>query len=218
MSGWRRAATQPQGIWAPDEPSLYSPEVVLIARPPSGSTAAAHRERKADATVTFLIAAVGAVLAAIVETSVFPELQVAGVSPDLVLVLTIVSGMLLGVEDGLVWAFLGGFMLDMLTPGNRAAGSTALALLVVTGLALLIARVSSPPRIATVVIVVFALTFLYLALLLVLLALTSGVALVSVPIASLALHAVMNAVLAGFAAWTVKVLYVRFGPAERTDW
>jgi rod shape-determining protein MreD len=168
--------------------------------------------------MTVPIAAVGAVIAAIVETSVLPELQVAGVNPDLVLVLTLVSAMLLEVEDGLIWAFLGGFMLDMLTPGNRAAGSTTLTLLIVTGVALLIARVSNPPRILTVVIAVFALTFLYQALLLVLLALTSGASLVSVPVASLALRGVLNAVLAAAVALGVRALYLRFGPAERTDW
>jgi rod shape-determining protein MreD len=168
--------------------------------------------------MTILLAGVGAVIAAIVETSVLPELQVAGVSPDLVLVLTLVSAMLLGVEDGLIWAFLGGFVLDILTPGNRAAGSSSLTLLIVTGLALLVARVIGPARVLTVVIAVFVLTFVYEALLLAVLALTSGVGLAPVPVGSFLPRAVLNGALACAAAWGVRALSLRFGATERADW
>jgi rod shape-determining protein MreD len=163
------------------------------------------------------IAALGAVLAAILQTSVLPELGPPGVQPNLVLVFAIVSGMVLGFEEGLVWAFLGGLMLDMLLP-DRPIGSTTLALLIVTGLALLIARVTDPPRIIVIVITVFALSFLYEALFLVILAVTANVALVSVPFQSLAIIATLNAVLAAIVARGMRSLLLRFGPAERIDW
>ena len=168
--------------------------------------------------MSYLIAAVGAVLAALVETSVFPEIRVAGVNPDLVLVFTIVAGMFVGVEEGLVWAFLGGLMLDLLTPGNRPIGVGALDLLFVAGLVLLIARVTQPPRVLTVVVCAFALTFLYQALLEVLLAATANVGLVTMEPTSLAIDASLNAILAAAIAWVTRGLYLRFGPAERTDW
>jgi uncharacterized integral membrane protein len=47
---------------------------------------------------------------------------------------------------------------------------------------------------------------------------TSGVGLVAVPVGLLVLRAVLNGVLAAAAAWGVRALYLRFGPAERTDW
>ena len=60
----------------------------------------------------------------------------------------IAGAMVLGFEEGMVWAFVGGLMLDMLLP-ERPIGSTTLALLIVSGLALLIARVTDPPRLSS---------------------------------------------------------------------
>jgi rod shape-determining protein MreD len=167
--------------------------------------------------MTFLVAGVGAIIAAIIETSVLPEAQVAGVSPDLVLVLTLVSAMLLGVEEGLIWAFVGGFMLDMLAPGERAAGSTPLTLLIMAGIALLVARVSGPPRILVVGLVAVVLTFAYEVLLLVVLALTSGVGLGALPFGSIAPLALLDGVLACAAAWVIRALSLRFG-SEKLHW
>ena len=85
--------------------------------------------------MTLPLAAVGALVAALLETSVLPELQIGGTKPDLVLVLAIVATMIMGVEDGLVWAFLGGLMLDVLVPG-RPLVATTFVLLLVVGLAI----------------------------------------------------------------------------------
>jgi rod shape-determining protein MreD len=164
--------------------------------------------------MTFLLAGAGAIIAAILETSVLPELQVAGVTPDLVLVLTLVSAMLLGVEEGLIWAVVGGFMLDMLAPGERAAGSTPLTLLIVTGAALLVARASGPPRILVVGGVAVVLTFAYEVLLLFVLALTAGVGLGAIPFGTIAPLAVLDGVLACGVAWAVRALSLRFGSGK----
>lgn len=78
-----------------------------------------------------LVAAVGAVAAALMETSVAPHLGVGGAHPHLVLVLGVVWTVAAGVESGLVWAFTGGLALDILA--QRPLGSSAFALLVCTG-------------------------------------------------------------------------------------
>ena len=64
--------------------------------------------------MSLLIAAVGATIAAILETSVLTQLLVAGVKPDLVLATTIAVAVVLGFEQGLTWAVVGGLLLDLL--------------------------------------------------------------------------------------------------------
>ena len=163
--------------------------------------------------MSFLIAAVGAVLASLLETSVLPELH-AGL--DLDLVFAVLSAMLLSVEEGLTWAFLGGLTLDLLTPGGRALGSTTLCLLLATGGGLLIARITQPPRLLTVVVSVLALTFAYHALSAVVLAATSGVSLSGFSFTATAITAVLNALLAAIAGRLIRALSVRFTPAEHS--
>ena len=163
--------------------------------------------------MSLLIAAVGAVLASLLETSVLPELHA---SLDLVLVFALVSAMLLSVEEGLTWAFLGGLTLDLLTPGGRALGSTTLCLLLATGGGLLIARITQPPRVLTVVVTVLALTFLYHALLAVVLAATEGVGLGGFSFTATAVSALLNALLAAICGRLIRALSGRFTPAEHT--
>lgn len=152
-------------------------------------------------------------LASLLETSVLPELHA---SIDLVLVFALVSGMLLSIEQGLVWAFLGGITLDLLTPGGRALGSTTLCLLLATGGGLLIARITQPSRVLTVVITVVALTFLYHALLAVLLAATTGVSISGFSFAATAISAVLNGVLAAMVGRLLRAISSRFSPAEHS--
>jgi rod shape-determining protein MreD len=166
--------------------------------------------------LTLPFAALGALIAALVETSVLPELQVLGTKADLVLVLAIVATILMGVEDGLVWAFLGGLMLDMLTPA-RPLGATTLALLIVVGLAIIGTRVLGPGRIRAVV-AAFALTWLFHLLLLAVLMLTEGITIRTFEPRIVLAAAVMNAVIAVPAALAFGALGRRFGAAERADW
>jgi rod shape-determining protein MreD len=163
--------------------------------------------------MSLFVAAIGAVLASLLETSVLTELNV---GLDLVLVLAITSGLLIGADAGLAWAFIGGLSLDVLAPGDHALGATVLSLLLVTGSAFAIGRLIEPPRLAAVVFVVFALTFAFHALFAVVLAATSGVSLSGFSLASTALSAVLNAVLALVAGRLIRVVADRLEPAERT--
>jgi rod shape-determining protein MreD len=167
--------------------------------------------------MSLLIAAVGAILAAVVESSVFTQLPIGGVKPDLLFALTMAVAMVMGFEDGMVMAFTGGLMLDLLLP-ERPVGSTILTLLVVTGLALLVARATEPPRLMVIAITTFALSFVYQALLLLLLALTAGIAIGAWPLTSFAFIGLLNALVATVAAWVMRAVLLRFGPSERVDW
>jgi rod shape-determining protein MreD len=164
-----------------------------------------------------LSAAVGAIVAAILEVSVLSQLQLGGVTPELVLAMGIAVAMVAGFEAGMIWAFLGGVMLDMLLP-ERPLGATTLVLLIATGLALLVARVTEPPRIIVIAATAFVLSFMYQAVLLALLAVTAGISMPSLQPAQLSVSAILAAAIAGATAWVARSLTLRFGTSERSDW
>ncbi len=161
------------------------------------------------------LAAVGAVVAALLETSVVPGLTSVG-KPDLVFVFTIVATMMIGVEDGLTWAFLGGLMIDFLLPG-RQLGTSALALLLMAGAATVVARILPQRRVLVTVLTVFALSWVYQALTVFLLAATSGTP-ASLTLAQLAPSAIADVVVAIPAAIFARALWQRYGAHERIEW
>jgi rod shape-determining protein MreD len=167
--------------------------------------------------MSLLIAALAAILAAIIESSVFTQLLIGGVKPDLVVAVGIAMAMVLGFAHGMVWAVVGGLMLDLLLP-ERAVGSTTLAALLVIGAALLFARLSDRPRLSIIGLSAFILTFLYQAVLMLLLAVTTGTALQSVTVVSYAVIALMNAAIAVVAAMAVRGLAERIGREGRVAW
>jgi rod shape-determining protein MreD len=88
--------------------------------------------------MTLLLAAVGAVVTALIELTVVPYLRVGTAQPHPVLVLAVIVTIALGLEAGLVWAFVGGLALDVLA--QRPLGSTAFTLLICVGGAWVLAR------------------------------------------------------------------------------
>jgi rod shape-determining protein MreD len=166
--------------------------------------------------VSLPLAAVGAVLAALLETSVFSELRPFGVKPDVVLVFAIVSAMVVGVEEGLIWAFLGGLMLDMLSV-ERPVGSTTLALLLVTGMAIVAARFLPQARVIIPTLTVFALAWVYQAVGFALLSATTGVTVLPEPWQILPV-ALVDAGLAFAVALVARSLWLRYGQHDRLEW
>jgi rod shape-determining protein MreD len=81
--------------------------------------------------MTLLLAAVGATVMALLELTVGPYLRIGTAEPHLVLVFGIIVTVAIGLEAGLVWAFVGGLVLDVLV--QRPLGSTAFALLLCVG-------------------------------------------------------------------------------------
>ena len=88
--------------------------------------------------MTLLLAAVGATVTALLELTVGPYLRVGTAQPHLVLVFGIVVTVGIGLEAGLVWAFVGGLIVDVLA--QRPLGSTAFALLLCVGFTAVLGR------------------------------------------------------------------------------
>lgn len=163
------------------------------------------------------LAAVGAVLAALLESSVLPELTIAGAKPDVVLVMAVVAAMLVGVEEGLTWAFLGGLMLDLIVP-ERPLGATTVTLVVMIGITIAAVHVAGQSRRLAAVVLVLVLTFVYHALLVVILAATTGLSVTATSVPVIVLSAALNTVLAFIVASLVRSYLMRYAPAERTEW
>jgi rod shape-determining protein MreD len=88
--------------------------------------------------MTLLLAAVGATVTALLELTAGPYLRIGTAQPHLVLVLGIAVTVAIDLEAGLVWAFVGGLVIDVLA--QRPLGSTAFALLLCMGAAAVAGR------------------------------------------------------------------------------
>jgi rod shape-determining protein MreD len=94
--------------------------------------------------MTLLFAAFGAIVAALLESTVIPYLQINGAQPHLVFVLAVIVTVVGGFDRGLVFAFVGGLLLDVLT--ERPLGISAFALLLSVGGVAVLSRVMSRAR------------------------------------------------------------------------
>jgi rod shape-determining protein MreD len=109
--------------------------------------------------MTMLVAAIAATVAAIVESTITPYLRVGDAQPHLVFVLAVVWTVAVGLDSGLVWAFVGGLALDTLE--QRPLGTTAFALLIAVGLTAAIARPLHRIRPIVAIIATAVLSLLY---------------------------------------------------------
>ena len=125
--------------------------------------------------MSLFVASIGATVTAIFELTIGPYLAVGNAQPHLVFILAIVCTVAVGLETGLVWAFVGGIALDVLA--QRPLGVSSFALIVVVGLAASFARPFVRIRPLMVVPAVALLSLVYSMILFVLLgALGSSVA------------------------------------------
>lgn len=166
--------------------------------------------------MTLPFAALAAVIAALIETSVLSELPLAGATANLVLVCAVVATIVLGVEDGLVLGFIGGLLIDMLTP-ERPLGAATLAMLLTLGIAFLVARAVGPRRPVVSVGLVLILTAVFHILFVLIMVPMAGAPLAVDP-AVILIAAVLNAILALPIAALFGAIERRFGPGERVDW
>jgi len=67
-------------------------------------------------------------ITALLDSTVVPRLSIAGLHPDLTLVVVIAWSLLRGADEGVVWAFIGGLELDFLSGGVFGAHTIALLL------------------------------------------------------------------------------------------
>jgi cell shape-determining protein MreD len=166
--------------------------------------------------LTLPFAALAAVIAALIETSVLAELSLAGATVDLVLVCAVVATLVLGVEDGLILAFVGGLIVDMLIP-DRPLGAATLAMLLTLGVAFFVARTVGIGRRVVAIGLVLILTAIFHVLLALVLVLTANAPLAIDP-AVILIAAVLNAIVAIPIAAFFGAIERRFGATERVDW
>jgi rod shape-determining protein MreD len=166
--------------------------------------------------LTLPFAALAAFVAALLETSVFAELSVAGATADFVLVCAVVATIVLGVEDGLVLGFIGGLLVDMVV-ASRPMGAATLAMLLTLGIAFLAARALGPSTRLVAVGMVLILTAVFHALFVLVMVVTANARFAFDP-ALVLIAAVLNALLAIPVAALFGAIERRFGTAERTDW
>lgn len=166
--------------------------------------------------MTLLLAAVGATVTALLELSVGPYLRVASTQPHLVLVLGVVVTVAVGLEAGLVWAFLGGIVLDVLA--QRPLGSTSFALLLCVGGAYVIGRLVSSLRQVVPIPATFLLSLLYSMTLFVAFNALRATIPVADPVAAILPGAVYDAVLAALVGPLAISIHDRHAGEERVDW
>ena len=99
------------------------------------------------------LAAVGAVIAALLQLTIVPYLRIGNAQPELVLVFAVVATTAGSVEAGLISAFIGGLMIDALAP--RPLGLTAFVLVLSVGVTAVLGRVLDRLRYLVPVIAVF---------------------------------------------------------------
>jgi rod shape-determining protein MreD len=166
--------------------------------------------------LTIPFAALLALFAALIETTVLAEMPIAGATADLVLLVAIPATLMLGIEDGLASAFLGGLLIDMLVP-ERPLGAATLALLLVIGVAAAVARIAGPGRRWMAVALTVVLTPVMHVLLSIILVLTEGAPFALDPTVML-VAAFMNGLIAIPVTALFGALEHRFGATERVDW
>ena len=167
--------------------------------------------------MTLLLAAVGATGAALFELTVGPYLRIGGAQPHFVLVLGIVLTIAVGLEAGLVWAFVGGLALDVLAP-DRPLGSTSFALLLSVGGAFVLGRVFARVRPLAPVIAVPVLSLLYSLVLFVAFSALGSKIPVSDPIETVLPSVVYDTVLAILIGPLVVSIHDRRALQDRVDW
>lgn len=96
---------------------------------PAGNHGTENRRFKINPYVTLPLLT----CAAILQTTLLSQIDVLGAQPNLMLLLVVLWSLVRGVDEGLLWAFLGGLIVDVLSGGPMAG--TAIALLAAAYLA-----------------------------------------------------------------------------------
>jgi rod shape-determining protein MreD len=166
--------------------------------------------------MTLLLAAVGAVVTALLELTVGPYLRIGDATPNLVLVFGVVVTIAVGLEAGLVWAFVGGLALDVIA--QRPLGSSSFALLLCVGGASVLARSFARLRPITPIGAVFVLSIGYSMILFLAFGALGAPLPVSDPLATVLPSAIYDAVLAAIVGPLVIAVHDRRMDQERVDW
>jgi rod shape-determining protein MreD len=166
--------------------------------------------------MSLLLAAVGAIVAGLLELTIGSYLRVGDAQPHFVLVFGVIWTIAAGLDAALVWAFAGGLLLDVLAP--RPIGSSAFSLLIALSLAGLAARPLSRIRPLAPIPLVPVLSVVNSLLLLVTFgALQSPIAAPD-PVGSVIPSAVYDAIIAIVAGPLIVAIHDRATEQERITW
>jgi len=163
-----------------------------------------------------VLAAIGAIAAAVLELSLVPYVSIGTAHPHPVLVLTVIWTIVAGLEPGLVCAFLGGLLLDFLAP--RPLGSSVFALLITAGGAAALARSLVRVRPITPVVAVPMLSLVYSLVLVGVLGLLGTALAVPDPVGPLLPGVVYDGVLGLLVGPLAVSIRDRRVAEERVDW
>ncbi len=166
--------------------------------------------------MTLLLAAVGATVAALFEATVTPFLRVGDGQPHIVLVLGIVLTIAIGLDAGLVWAFVGGIAIDVLA--QRPLGSTPFALLLCLGGATLLASIFPRLRPLAPIVATFVLSLAYSMILFFIISALHTPLAVADPVSVVLPGAFYDAILAGVIGPLAVGIHDRRALSERVDW
>ncbi len=163
-----------------------------------------------------LIAAALAVVAALVEFTIVPYLQVGDAALQPVLVFGTIWAIVGGLEAGLVWAFVGGLTLDVLS--QRPLGASAFSLLIAVGAASLVGAALRRFRIVAPVVATAVASLIYSMLLLVVTSLLNGAAIPDGATNFVVPSAIYSTVVAAVIGLPAVVIVTRRRDTERVDW
>lgn len=168
--------------------------------------------------MSLVLAAVGATVAALIQATVLPFSTEGGGGLDLVLVIAVVWTMALGLEGGLVWAFLGGLVIDVLL--MRPLGLTAFIDLLAVGAAWVVGRLAPRVLYPAIVATAFATAAVAAPLSVVLYQALRDVPPGVDPLAGVARSAIAAAIVAAILAPPALALARarRAAEADRVDW
>lgn len=166
--------------------------------------------------MSLTLAAVGAVVAALLNLTIGPLIRIGGAQPDFVLTAAILWTVLVGIDGGLVWAFVGGLLLDLLAP--RPLGSTAFTLLICVGGAAVLARLTSQFRYAAPIVGVLLFSVVNALLFLVVYGALRGPIPAPDPLGSVVPAAIYDAVIAAIVGPIAVAAMARRQDRERLDW
>jgi rod shape-determining protein MreD len=153
------------------------------------------------------------VVVAVLQTTVVSHLTIWGVFADLPLLLVVSWGLLRGTREGMVWGFVGGLVVDLLSAAPFGAAS--LSLLAVGFLSGLGKATVFRAHVALPLVTVFLATIVYDLIFLFVLQISGQTvtwlsSLFRIALPSAALNAVLTPVVFGMMRW----LYTRFGREE----
>lgn len=166
--------------------------------------------------MSLTLAAVGAVVAAVLQLTIVPYIGIAGAYPDLVLVVAVIATFTWNIEAGITLAFVGGLMIDLLAP--RPVGLTAFTLLVSVGLAGLIGRLIPRGRIIVSLGAIFSLSFVTDLLFLALYSALRGTLDIADPGSLILPGAIYSTAIGVVLAPAAVALRNRFAERERVAW